>query len=1025
MANSEKIDEIISPQAFQQLDALLQKLGMAQTAFGVLATSVATVNSSIGKSTSIKELNDSVKVSEKNFVKLEETLARVRVQRTDVTRAEQEAVQVSKSKLVAFEEESKILNGLAGSMDQQVRANLRLKVELQSVREEQKALNRQSTSSTSVNGQLAKSKVALATRENELRQAITASALELRRSTKESQLATGSLEQKAIRLDRLRASYKQLSDEERQNAQVGGVLLESIKRYDEELKKTDATQGVFNRSVADYSNQAQDALQKTGFFSREMAVLKQATGLYDLAMKASTISTASFKAVLISTGIGAIIILIGSLIGFLTRTQEGMDFLGRATEGLTTFLAVLLDGFTLLGKQIAENIMPVLEGLGKVILGLQNVNISQIKEGFQGIKDAVSKIEPVNIIELGATAAKAAEEASRLKGIIQELDKAEADLGVTVAQNKAEFERLREVSNDDTKSFKDRLDASTKAFEIESSNERELIKLKQERLKTTRLQNELTISVEADKQKERDLEKEIAEISGRASKARRKLLKEQESIRKQAETERRKGEKDEEDALKRIDKASFDLENSRLKRAIDRNKGVAQDEKLGLEDRISNLEQYLVNEEKLIKLARDFELSNKDLLEDERVKITENAENEIANLKIEGAEIGMKILQDQLNAQEKATAERVKAEIEGIKKEQAEKLTELNNAFNSGLITEKQFQEQKLSIISTYGRLALEAEIRSIEDIISANKTKGISVIEEERKIAEIKQKLSEETTAKTIDDLKKIEEKEKQLKELQAQLANELFNLGVTLIQQRFEKEEQKLAQEQENVEVRKEDEIAQIEATVLNEEEKQLRLSNAEKRAQLETEKIAEKQRQLKIKQARFDKVLAIANIIRSTAQAIIVQLAGAPFFPISGPLIPIIAGIGAAQIAQVVAQQIPAFAKGTKYSPEGIAWVGEQGSEMRINPDGSEEMTPDKATLTYLQKGTQIIPHKESLKLVESKKDTFDAMIFEQRRSTEVLKKELRRSRGSGVNITREGITMMHEKGKKASLYDSKLL
>jgi len=1025
MANSEKIDEIISPQAFQQLDALLQKLGLAQSAFGVLATSVASVNNSIGKSSSIKELNDTVKVSEKSFVKLEETLGRVRIQRGEANKAEQEAIQVSKAKLLAFQDESKLLNSLAGSIDQQVRANLRLKVELQSVREEQKALDRQTTSSSSVNGQQAKTKVALASRENELRQAITASALELRRSTKEGQLATGSLEQQAIRLDRLRGTYKKLSDEERRNVEVGGVLLASIQKYDEALKKTDATQGVYNRTVGDYSNQAQDALNKTGFFSREMALLRQVTGLYDLSVKASTVSTASFKTLLFSLGIGAIVIVIASLIGFLTRTQQGMEFLGRATEGLTTFLAVLLDGFTVLGQQIFDNIIPMLEGLGRVLLGIATFDFETIKQGFNGVQEAVSNIDPVNIIELGANAFKAGVEASRLKGIIQDLDKAEARLGVTVAQNKAEFEKLREVANDDTKSFKERLEASEKAFEIESGNERDMIKLKKERLAVTVAQNGLTISTESDLQKERDLEIEIAEIEGKSAKARRKLLKEQESIRKQAETERKKDEKEREEAIKRIDKADFDLEKSRLKRAIDRNKAVAEDEKLGLEDRISNLEQYLANEQKAIELARDFELSNKELLENERIKIVEDAENEIANLKLEGSRIGMKILQDQLIAQEKVSAERVKSEMEGIKKEQAERLTALNDAFNAGSISEKEFQEEKLSIISTYGKLALEAEIRSIEDIILANKLKGISVLEEERKIADIKQKLSEETTAKTIEDLKRIEEQEKKLKELQGQLANELFNLGVTLIQQRFEKEEQKLAQEQEGVQVRKDDEIAQIEATVLNEEDKQLRLSNAEKRAQIETEKIAEKQRQLKVKQARFDKVLAIANIIRSTAQAIIVQLAGAPFFPISGPLIPIIAGIGAAQIAQVVAQQIPAFAKGTKYSPEGIAWVGEQGSEMRINPDGTEEMTPDKATLTYLQKGTQIIPHKESLKLVESKKDTFDAMIFEQRRSTEVLKKELRRSRGSGVNITREGITMMHEKGKKASLYDSKLL
>jgi hypothetical protein len=105
--------------------------------------------------------------------------------------------------------------------------------------------------------------------------------------------------------------------------------------------------------------------------------------------------------------------------------------------------------------------------------------------------------------------------------------------------------------------------------------------------------------------------------------------------------------------------------------------------------------------------------------------------------------------------------------------------------------------------------------------------------------------------------------------------------------------------------------------------------------------------------------------------------------------------------------------------------LAIVGEEGSELRINPDGSEELTADRASLEYLKKGTQIIPHKETMRMMESKRGTFDAMVAEQRRSTDVLKKELRRSRGTGINITRDGIYTMHKSGVKNSNYHKKLL
>lgn len=1036
MANSERIDEIISPKAFEQLEALLSKLGVAQTEFGGLAKSIAELNTQISKTSSIKDLNESVKQSEKEFEKLEKTTAKIVIVRKEATKAEQDLIQSSKEKLSVDKEASKVVKEYSGSVEFLIRTQLSLKVRIKELNAEQKMLDKGFQDGTvSLEGYEKRTQeIAVALAEG--KQGLTDFNLEVRRSLKENNAVEGSYDSVSASLDRMRGLYKRLTAEERENADVGGVLLNSIQNTDEQLKAMDKTLGVTNRNVGNYKEEIIGAVEQTGIFSSQMAILRTIQAQYNVGIKLATISTASFSKVLIATGIGAILVIIGSLIAFLTRTQQGMDFLGRATQGLTTFLAVLLDGFTILGQQIVQNVIPILKGVGIILAGLASRNFETIKQGFNGISESVSNIDPIRLDQLAASAFNAGVEAAKLKGQLQDIVREQKQIDLLRSQSKASIASLKLVAEDQTKSATEREDAAKKALFIEQGLLVKTIALKEKELKITKEQNNLSISVDKDTDKEIDIQIEInelkqestnnqIELNNKLNEIRKSALAEEQAKQAKINEEAKRISAEREARAKKESEAIFNLEESRLQRSIERNKAVAEDEKLALEDRISNLEQYLVNEQKAIELARDFELSNKELLENERIKIVEDAENEIANLKLEGSRIGMKILQDQLSAQEKVSAERIKAEMEGIKKEQAERLTALNDAFNAGSITEKEFQEQKLSIISTYGKLALEAEIRSIEDIINANKMKGISVLEEERKIADIKQKLSEETTAKIIEDLKRIEEQEKKLKELQGQLANELFNLGVTLIQQRFEKEEQKLAQDQEGVQIRKDDEIAQIEATVLNEEDKQLRLSNAEKRAQIETEKIAEKQRQLKVKQARFDKVLAIANIIRSTAQAIIVQLAGAPFFPISGPLIPIIAGIGAAQIAQVVAQQIPAFAKGTKYSPEGIAWVGEQGSEMRINPDGSEEMTPDKATLTYLQKGTQIIPHKESLKLVESRKDTFDAMIFEQRRSTEVLKKELRRSRGSGVNITREGITMMHEKGKKASLYDSKLL
>lgn len=55
---------------------------------------------------------------------------------------------------------------------------------------------------------------------------------------------------------------------------------------------------------------------------------------------------------------------------------------------------------------------------------------------------------------------------------------------------------------------------------------------------------------------------------------------------------------------------------------------------------------------------------------------------------------------------------------------------------------------------------------------------------------------------------------------------------------------------------------------------------------------------------------------------------------------------------------------FAKGTRYSPEGPAIVGEEGMEMIINPRGGVSFTPPQASLTYLEKGSQVLTHAETM-------------------------------------------------------------
>lgn len=1022
MANSERIDDIISDEAFKQLDLLLTKLGSAQDEFGRLAKSVAETNAEINKTQSIKDFNEAVKQANKGFEELEAQQAKVTKARKEANKAEKETIEIVKGKLVSTAEEKKLLDDLAGSVDGNVRANLRLKVQLKSVREELKRLETNATSNAISSGALANKRAELANRENELKQAITQSNLELRRATKEAQSADGSYDQLTNRLDRLRGTYKGLSEEERNNAEVGGVLLASIEKYDKQLKELDKSMGVNNRNVGNYSEAVQDAISKTGLFSREMALLKKAKDIYKAGSTGATIATQSFGKALIATGIGAIIVLLGSLITFLTSTQRGMDLLAKATDGVATFVGVFIDALSTLGEQLVDNIIPLLKGLGNIILGITTLDITRLKDGFDGVSESLSNINGISIAEVTKEAIKASAEAFRLRGELQELDKAQARLDVTRAQSVEKQEALRELSQDETKSMKERMEASAQLFELENALEEKSIALLEKRLAITKEQNNLTKSTEADLQKERDLEIEIANTRAQASARRRRFEKEAQALRNKAQAEFKAQAKEREDAENKLADAVFNLEKSRLKRATDRNKAVVDDEKLSYDDRLSNLEQYLENSEELIILQRDKELANADLLKEDRIRIEEEAQAELDALRVEGAKLSEKILLDQLTKEEQLRAQQNKETISRIKQAQAEQLTALDGQLNAGLITEAEYQAKRLEIVTEGTRAVIAEEIAQVEAIIEANRLKGVSVADEELKLAELRQRLSEETTKKTLENLDKIAEREKQVKELQRELEQELANLVVALVERRFLKQEEALAKQEAEVDAQREKEKEAIEASVLSEEEKQLRLINADKKAQIQKEEIEAKRRKIDLQRARFEKASAILGIKVDTARAIVAQL---PALPFSLPLIKLIGAIGLTQLATAVATPIPAFEKGTKYSPEGLAWVGEAGTEMIKDPSGNVTFTGDSAELTYLKRGSQVIPHNEVIKMMENSGGTWDAMIAENRRGTAELKKALNKRPEKSLNITKDGVYYLYKNGSKRTKYVNKLL
>ena len=133
------------------------------------------------------------------------------------------------------------------------------------------------------------------------------------------------------------------------------------------------------------------------------------------------------------------------------------------------------------------------------------------------------------------------------------------------------------------------------------------------------------------------------------------------------------------------------------------------------------------------------------------------------------------------------------------------------------------------------------------------------------------------------------------------------------------------------------------------LSEEERsQLEAERGRKNAQLEKKKRDEKQ-----KQAEADKQFAIFETIINTASAVVAALPNIPLSVLAGVL-------GAAQLAVITSQPIPKYKHGRTGGEAEFAYVGDGGvNEIIKRHGGGYEITPNRETLTYLNKGDSVLP------------------------------------------------------------------
>lgn len=802
---------------------------------------------------------------------------------------------------------------------------------------------------------------------------------------------------------------KRNSDELTQNKMTVGDYKEQVKLAIIELKNS----GLNMNSVGIVAKGFAENLSKD--FSSAWKMASQGGTMFVGVLKL-------VRAALLATGIGAIIAALASLAAMFTRTQKGVELFGKAWASVTAGFDVLLDRVAVLGDALVQVFQGDFKGAAdtakKAVAGIGDELVEETKLAWK-LKDALNQLEKQEVMMSMRRAANKAE--------IEQLKKDSEDTTKSYAERMKAAKKAYDLEQKDlaqqTEIAEKRL-ANTLGFVEMNDEVRNLIaQVKSGDITENELISKLGISesniddmkefrdqfvnlFELQEQsftKQTELQNKNNQLTKDAYNKRIELkenelaeLRELEDIRLQIATENG-------DRIREETRRTYDRQIEDLKAKIEKEKSLSVAERTLNETAIEAINQQIIELEK----KKNKEL-NKLALEEKRTRDEINASNTIASTKDfdKQLEAEMKIL-EVAREREIEEAEKTGADValidakyeelkiqkkdeyaqKRIEKESrtAAKIALVNEAalqeelgaldlqYAKGLIKEEDYQKKKEDIVTKYA-------VEQAKASLAATK----AILEDPNLSPESRLKLEEEIAQKEIDLANAVRDAEisaaqqsteAQRKKIESiadaidqasQLMGALSNFVSTI----YEGQVQKIEEEQEESEKASEAELARIdklaETGAITTEEAEARKRAAEEKTAKRNEELEKKKAALQTRQAKLEKATNIIQTIMNTATGIMKAFAQGGMF--ATPIAAMIAAMGAVQLATIVAQPIPKYAKGTKDHKGGLAWVGDGGVSETIITNKGMYLTPDTPTLVDLPKGAKVIPYAIDMEVMK---------------------------------------------------------
>ena len=442
--------------------------------------------------------------------------------------------------------------------------------------------------------------------------------------------------------------------------------------------------------------------------------------------------------------------------------------------------------------------------------------------------------------------------------------------------------------------------------------------------------------------------------------------------------------------------AARELQEFRQQQSVDSSEKTYQDEKESYADRLAALEDFIEQSKKLIQMQADNEIlelrintaeelgldlndpdDSAKILQataNQEALIREKMEAEFTKITNEGAEARKDIIkqeaQDRIDTLESNLKDVMlgidETEAQLIKGEKIKYEISVEIADGSTQKTKKaleEFNKEVKKIQDDANKKRLQAAVDTAQKIFDETVNALKDGLAEEEDVNEARRRLQEallalmkntnkeglEDSEQTGEDWKENWKRYVSMILTAAQdLASSLFELSLSRLEAESEANQEWADEQTERVEKM--------------EESGAISKEQAEARKEAIRQKSEEREKEIATKQAKIKKQQSIFNIIVDTATAI---MAAWSYGPIVGAILTaLIAATSAVQLATVMAEPIPQYAKGTQDHPGGLAIVGDAGrSEIVRTPGGGMYKTPATDTLVSLPKHSVVYPSIEA--------------------------------------------------------------